>query len=207
MATELWKSITDCINEGLKRAVEEHVELAHNHTELSYAPEYFLTVKIAENLKNISGISIILEESMGKDYMPKGKPPKGWKRNKRYDIVIRKDVDLSPYAAIEVKNRIYDVYERVSEDFKRISNATNFKANDEAVFKLGIFAFYTVFDEKSTDITRKEKIIRKLYSDLEDEFHKYAQNATPKNNLIEPTEYPGFTNVLWGGRCLFLISR
>lgn len=205
MVSELWKNITDFINGGLKRAVKEHIELTKGQTELSYAPEYFLTVNIAEELKNLSGVSIILEESMGGEDQPNGKKPEGWKRNKRYDIVVRKN-DFSPYAAIEVKHRVYSVSERVIEDFRRISNAVNFKANGESVFEMGIFAFYTVFDEKSTNISQKSETIRKLYSNLEEKLQKYQKNATLKDNLIEPTEYHGFTNALWGGGCLVLIS-
>jgi hypothetical protein len=205
MVGELWKNITDCINSGLKRAVKEHIELTNGQTDLSYAPEYFLTVNIAEELKCLSGVSIILEESMGGADKLSGKKPEGWKRNRRYDIVVRRN-DFSPYAAIEVKHRVYTVSERVIKDFKRISNAVNFKANGKSVFEMGIFVFYTVFDENNTNISQKNETIMELYSNLEIKLKDYQSNATLKANLIEPTKYPRYTNVLWGGGCLVLTS-
>ena len=134
---------------------------------------------------------------------PKGRAPEGWKRTKRYDIVVRAS-DFSPYAAIEVKHRVYSVSKRVTEDFKRISNAVNFKPNGKDAFKMGIFAFYTVFDEDNTTRSEKKEIIEKLYSDLKAELKKYKGKAEVNKGTIDPISFTHNREIVWGGGCFIL---
>lgn len=205
MADVLYNNIVEGVSSGIKQAALEHLKLTNNRTELSYAPEYFITVNIVDKLKNLSNSYVILEESMGGEIneLPRGRHPEGWKRNKRYDIVVR-DKDYLPFAAIEVKNRVYGVSERVIEDFRRISNAVNFRVNETDTFKMGIFAFYTVFDEEKTSPNEKIEIILKLYTDLQKELSLQKGKAHLSRGLIEPTTYSHDWNSIWGGGSFIL---
>jgi hypothetical protein len=205
MANVSYNNIIESVNSGIEVAVKEHLKLTNNETELSWAPEYFINVNIVKKLKTLSASYVNLEEPMGESWEPpKGKAPEDWKPNKRYDIVVRKSNNF-PYAAIEVKNRVYKVSDREIEDFKRISTAVNSKENGENVFKMGIFAFYTVFDEDYTNQTEKKENILDLYSNLEKELKRLKGRAEVDSvHLFDPTPYTHLENSVWGGGCFIL---
>lgn len=205
MTEDLYGRIIKCVNSGIERATREHLKLTSNDTELSYAPEYFITVNIIEELGVLKAGHLILEEPMGESTKPsKGRLPEELGTSKRYDIVVRDSKD-SPYAVIEVKHRVYSVSARVIRDFKRISYAVNYEENNQNIFKMAIFAFYTVFDEDNTNQTEKKNIISTLYSDLEKELGKHKGNAVIDNRgLIDPTPYAYDENIVWGGGCFIL---
>ena len=197
-------NIADCVTSGIKRATSEYIKLTNEYNELSCGPEYFLTVSIVNELKKLDAASIFLEEPM-KDSQdpPRGRKGVGWRPTKRYDIVVRKS-DGYPYAAIEVKHRVYGVDDRVIRDFKRISYAVKLKEDGESIFKMGIFVFYTVFLGKKTDLTKQNNSINNLYSNLEKELKHYKGNAKLDKALINPTPYSHERGTVWGGGCFIL---
>ncbi len=204
MANVSYNNIIDCVNSGIEAAVTEHLRLTNNLVELSYAPEYYINVNIVKKLKTLSAAYIFLEESMGDSWEPpEGKAPEDWKPNRRYDIVVRKS-DGFPYAAIEVKNKVYNVSDKEIKDFKRISTAVNATEEGEMVFMMGIFAFYTVFDNKNKNVAEKKEIIEKLYSNLEAELKKHKGKAEVKRETIDPISYSHDKNAVWGGGCFVL---
>lgn len=205
MTNVSYNHIVDYVTSGVKKATKEHIKLTNKYHELSWGPEYFLTVSIVNELKKLDTSFIYLEEVMSESQdPPKGKrAPVGWGPRKRYDIVVRKS-DGFPYAAIEVKHRVYSISDRVVEDFKRISYAVNSKEDEDSVFKMGIFAFHTVFYGDASDPTKQKKSINNLYSKLEEELNEYKGKANLDKNLIEPTPYTHDKGIVWGGGCFIL---
>lgn len=205
MANVSYNNIVECVNSGIEKAVKDHLKLTNEYTELSYAPEYFLTVNIASELKKLSAAFVYLEEAMGKSQdTPRKKATEEWGKNKRYDIVVRTS-DTLPYAAIEVKNRVYDIKNRIIDDFKRISFAVKSDEEHDEVFKMGVFAFYSVFDDTNSQSANKKSVIE-LYSNLEEELDKYRGSAKLNREMIEPKSYSYDRNTVWGGGCLVLSS-
>lgn len=202
MVNLTYSNVVNSVNSGIETAVKEFLKLSKNYVELSYAPEYYINVNIAKYLKTIRTASIFLEEPMGDSWEPtENKAPEDWKSNRRYDIVVR-DREGYPYAVIEVKNRVYEVSNRVIIDFQRLSTAFNAIKGPERVFKMGIFAFYTVFDEKN--VAENKENIEKLYSDLEAEFKKYKGEAEVKRETIGPKLHSYNKDAVWGGGCFVL---
>ncbi|MCL4356473.1 MAG: hypothetical protein M1460_01205 [Candidatus Thermoplasmatota archaeon] len=56
------KSIVDCVTSGITRATDDHRKLTNGNSEMSWAPEYFLTVSIVNELRKLNDACIILEE-------------------------------------------------------------------------------------------------------------------------------------------------
>ena len=203
MANVSYNNIVEFVNSGIKKAVKEHLILTNEFTELSFSPEYFITVNIANELKKLNAAYVYLEESMSKSQdPPKKRAPEEWGENKRYDIVVRTS-DSFPYAAIEVKNRVYNVSDKVTKDFKRISFAVRSEKNEDSVFRMGVFAFYTVFDGSKSSDSKKESILN-LYSNLEKELNEYRGSSKLDNELFDPTVYPHDKSMVWGGGCFIL---
>ena len=206
------KSIVDCVTSGITRATDDHRKLTNGNSEMSWAPEYFLTVSIVNELRKLNDACIILEEPM-KESQKQPKRMRGWSPRNRYDIVVRNS-NLKPYAAIEVKNRVYEVSDRVIRDFERISTAVTPGNDGKKIFGMGIFAFYTIFNGQKNELIKLKKKISDLYSDLEKELkNTHKGNGKLDKSLIEPIPYTDEDGkmtlwekeiAVWGGGCLIL---
>lgn len=197
-------NIINCVNSGVRRAVKDFINLAGD-AELSWGPEYFITANIARELKKLDSAKIVLEEKMGDSFSPKGRQPSWFSRNNRFDIVVRKG-NTKPAAAIEVKNRVYSISPQITKDIKRLSGAVNRKAKDEAPFRYGIFAFYTVFEDSEFKRKTALEAVNDLYKSLETRFEDECEDATVSNMFIKPTRYHEFSEMTWGGGCIFFTA-
>lgn len=207
MSNTTVNNVVDLVSTGIKKATTEYLKLVNYERELSWAPEYFLTVNIASELnKKLSSAYIFLEEAMGESREPpKGRPPVGYRPNKRYDIVVRTS-NRSPMAAIEVKHRVYRVSERITEDIKRLSYAVGPKNDGKSVFKLGIFAFYTVFEQGGPRTKPPKEAINDIYDKLEEKFDDLRGDALLSSDLIDPKIYTQLRGMAWGGGCFILTA-
>lgn len=204
MSNVSYNNVIDCVTSGIQKATSEHLKLTNNLTELGWGPEYFLTVNIANELKKLEAAHIFLEEPMGDSQdKPKGRPPSSWGKRKRYDIVVRRS-DTNPYAAIEVKHRVYSLSDGVRDDFRRLAYAVKPKSDGEKIFNLGIFAFYTVFYGDKSDTNKQKKGINNLYLNLEEELLEYAEIASVDKELFPPKPYEYDRSIVWGGGCFIL---
>ena len=140
------QNIIECVKAGIQKAVKEHYELTNGY-ELSFGPEYFLTVSIAREMKRLSSAMVIMEENMDESKeVFRGRRPKWYSPKNRYDIVVRKSNGY-PTAAIEVKHRVYEISQKVVKDLERLTGAVKVGNKAKSTFKVGIFAFYVVVDE------------------------------------------------------------
>lgn len=201
MANATGNNIVSCVSSGIRKATNEYLKLVNEHQELSWGPEYFLTVNIVNELKKLTAAFIFLEEPMSETRdARKGRPPVGYRPNNRYDIVVRNGNE-TPMAAIEVKHRVYGVSERVVKDIQRLSYAVNPDSKGKSVFKLGIFAFYTVFEKGGSRSKQPEEAINELYDKLEERFDDFSGEAYLTSNLFTPSAYKQLPDMVWGGGC------
>lgn len=201
------KSIIDYVIRGVKAATEEAHALTRDFQELSWGPEYLLTVCIARELRKLSAAGIFLEEMMKESRdPPKGRRHAGYSPKKRFDIVVRGSHGF-PAAAIEVKHRVYNVSRPIVKDMKRLSYAVNKKSNGKRVFRLGILAFYTVFYAGDRKKLSQKEAIAGLYNRLEQKLELVRESAKLNTRFIPPTHYQGSPEIVWGGGCLVLEAQ
>ena len=133
------------------------------------APEYLITVKIADQISTIEGNKFItLEDNV--DYILSEAKAKGRGRisediraNGRSDIVLWY-ANGFPRAIIEVKNSVYGIG-KIEKDIVRIQDILNRKKNKSKI-EFGIVAFY--IDRSYKKGNAKSKVIKKIKSIYED---------------------------------------
>lgn len=109
------------------------------------APEYLLTVKIAENIANIDKSKFVTLEDNVKTTLAhagavgQGRTSSKLRGNGRFDIVVWW-AKTDPRAVIEVKHRVY-MYQNIEEDINRICHTLKRKSNNSSI-NCGIMAFY-----------------------------------------------------------------
>ncbi len=131
---------------------------------LGNAPEYLITVKIAENIAKIDGSKYItLEDNV--DYIldlssdkPKEKVSDLARANGRSDIVIWW-AKGTPRAIIEVKNAVFR-FGKIKKDIDRIQEALKNKQLDTSL-QFGLIAFY--IDRGYKKGNAKEEVQDKIY--------------------------------------------
>ncbi len=203
-------NVSDVVKSGIVRAVKEHLELTNDYSELSWAPEYYLTTLIAQELGRLDNACVFLEEKMGESHgSVKGRRPKHYKPKGRFDMVVRNN---SGYAvvAIEVKHRVYSVSKDVLRDTKRLVRAVRSDLGEGQDFKFGIFAFYTVVFAKERKTMEPKDAISRLYKRLQEKVSE--DEASPKNiklvgDFITPTKYRNQDWGCWGGGTLIFSAK
>jgi hypothetical protein len=109
------------------------------------APEYLLTVKIAESIVNIGKNNFVtLEDNVEKtlrvsNAKGKGRVSSKIRINGRFDIVIWW-AKGDPRAIIEVKHRVY-IFSSIEEDVNRVCETLKRKSSESSI-KCGLIAFY-----------------------------------------------------------------
>ena len=128
------------------------------------APEYLLTVKIAENIANLDGnkyitlednVDYILDVSNAKD---KGQVSDLARTNGRSDIVLWW-AGGTPRAIIEVKNAVFRL-DKIAQDIDRIQEVLKSKKLDTSL-QFGLIAFY--IDRGYKNGNAKENIQKRIY--------------------------------------------
>ena len=142
------------------------------------APEYLLTVKIAEKLANIDKNKFItLEDNVEKTLDNAGAKGKGKisskiRANGRFDIVLWW-AKGDPRTIIEVKHRVYK-FANIEEDIIRIIETIKRKSSESSI-KYGMVAFYMSNFYKNNAKNKLLKQINNLFEQTE--------NIVSKNGL------------------------
>lgn len=207
MANATGKNIVGCVSSGIRKATDEYLKLVNNCQDLSWGPEYFLTVNVLSELKKLNAARITLEEELEeKGKAQKGRQPAGYRPNSRYDIVV-KSGNGTPMAAIDVRHRVYSVNERIVKDIQSLSSAVNPNGNGKSPFRLGILGFYTVFEKGGSRSKPPEEAINDLYDKLEERFDDFSGDAFLSSELFPAKEYTDLPGLVWGGGCFILNSE
>ena len=138
------------------------------------APEYLITVKIAENIANLDGNKYItLEDNV--DYIldvsnakTKGQISDLARTNGRSDIVLWW-AGGTPRAIIEVKNAVFRL-DKISQDIDRIQEVLKSKKLDTSL-QFGLIAFYIDRGYKSGNAKENvKKRIYKIHSEIKEAY-------------------------------------
>jgi len=171
------EEIADAIIRGMREAQEKYMKWMDGFS-ITGGPEYFLTVKIAEELDKLgddfapvleSNLMLALDNSGAKE-----KSEKISNSNGRGDIVLYyKD---NPYSIIEVKRNKFNV--DCLSDIERICEILSHEKSD-TTWKNGYFAFIVEKDWKETD--KKDidgdvlKKIKELYNIVKKKYPKQTK--------------------------------
>jgi len=161
-AISIEKIIESTLN-GIDESVEVYKKWSGGEW-LWNAPEYLITVKIAENIANIDGSKYItLEDNI--DYIldlsnarGKGQVSDSARANGRSDIVLWW-ANGTPRAIIEVKNAVFRL-DKITKDIDRIQEVLKNEKLDTSL-QFGLIAFY--IDRKYKTGNAKENIEQRIY--------------------------------------------
>lgn len=167
---EIIKSTLDGIDESM------HVYETWSDGEwLWNAPEYFITVKIAEHISKLDGRKYItLEDNVETTLnLAKAKGTKSdvSRKNGRFDIVVW-GKNGRPRGIIEVKNNVYRA-KKIEKDIERIREVLKRKKSKSTI-KFGLIAFYT--NRTYKDANAKQQV--------EDKANKILKEIQEKNSDI-----------------------
>lgn len=161
-AIPIEKIIESTLN-GIDESVEVYKKWSGGEW-LWNAPEYLITVKIAENIANIDGSKYItLEDNI--DYIldlsnarGKGQVSDSARANGRSDIVLWW-ANGTPRAIIEVKNAVFRL-DKITKDIDRIQEVLKNEKLDTSL-QFGLIAFY--IDREYKTGNAKENIEQRIY--------------------------------------------
>ena len=116
------------IGNAVIRAIEKSFEVHYAMSEdwLDYAPEYFVSVRIAEELAKKAHKSYVTMEYPVRDCINdadiaiRGRPHRELRRNGRFDVVLWWRSTERPRAAIEVKHPVWSDPSLLDADAKRL---------------------------------------------------------------------------------------
>lgn len=140
------------------------------------APEYLITVKIAENIAKINGskyitlednVDYILDISNAKD-KGKGQVSDLARGNGRSDIVLWWASGI-PRAIIEVKNAVFRL-DKIAQDIDRIQEVLKSQQLDSSL-QFGLIAFYIDRGYKTGNAKENiQKRIYKIYNEIKERY-------------------------------------
>ena len=146
------------------------------------APEYFLTVKIAENIAKIEKSKFITLEDKVANILTsanakgRGKISERMRITGRFDIIIWW-ADRTPRAIVEVKNQV-DTYNKIEQDIIRIIEIIKRKYVDSSL-QFGAIAFYM------SKTYSKGNAVNKLQNQINNIFESAKKNALERGVKIE----------------------
>lgn len=152
--------VTEAVHTGIKKAYKDY-HLLSTYT-VCQAPEYFLTVKIADALKGLKlyvdlecSVNHTLDKAGAKQ---PGPIPKDIRRNGRFDFVAHYYSDKPRFIG-EVKNSVSTPI-RLENDLKRICHVLDYGKTNS--FQSGIIAFYAYKKIKKNSPEKLEELISNI---------------------------------------------
>lgn len=163
--------VVNCALEAIVNAHDEYL-IWTNGEWLWNAPEYFLTVKIAEKIANLEKTKFVTMED-NVDYILDHAHAKGSgrmhsdiRKNGRFDIVLWWATG-APRAVIEVKNGV-NVFNKITDDIRRIKEVLNRKIGVSKI-QFGLMAFYISQQYKNSAKDKLQKQINNIFEQAKDE--------------------------------------
>lgn len=190
------KKIIELTLNGIETSIELYQKWSGGEW-LCNAPEYLLTVKIAESIAkeidNIGGKELItLEDNL--DYLldlanakGKGSMSRKVRKNGRCDISIWRE-DEKPKALIEVKNSVFSL-KKITSDIDRIKEVLK-RNTFKSAFEFGLIAFYIdrhyeTGNAKSRIKDQADKIFnqaKELHKDIDFKLHYREEKTSFEDN-------------------------
>jgi hypothetical protein len=165
--------LTEATLNGINESMELYKKWSGGEW-LCNAPEYLMTVKIAENIANCEGDKLItMEDNVNyildlSNAIKQGRKPDALRKNGRIDIVIW-NKNETPKIIIEVKNNVY----RLNKIYKDINRTYNMliRNKNNSTLEYGIIAFYISKHYKLGNA--KEKLTKQLTKIIDDFKHQF----------------------------------
>ena len=170
--------------DALTPALNEYLKWTNGEW-LWNAPEYLLTVKIAESIANLEKTKFVtLEDNV--DYVlghanakGSGKIHPDIRKDGRFDIVLWW-AGGTPRAVIEVKNGVL-IFKKIEDDVKRIKEVLKRKP-ENLKFQFGVIAFYISQQYKKSAKEQLQKQINNIFEQVKEtvgdsfEVQQYGQD-------------------------------
>lgn len=144
-------SIQDVISaalNGVKSAFKSFARLTqHEKWWLDEAPEYFVTVNVAEAIAKRTRDCVWFEYKVGDTQLEgggelRGRPHRDENRNGRHDIVVFRRSSDAPWCVIEVKSPVYSMNDLIRKDIKRLVQAVSRRTKNGSI-AYGLLVFYS----------------------------------------------------------------
>ncbi len=160
------------------------------------APEYFITVKIAENIAKINGAKYITLEDNVKYVLDlaqqkgKGQASEKARANGRSDIVLWYGNE-KPRAIVEVKNAVFRI-KNILEDIERIQDVL-----EKFTLQFGLIAFYMDRHyEKGNANQKVEENIHKIFEEIKEQYPKMICELYFRKSQIIGEDTDAFSSVV-----------
>jgi hypothetical protein len=136
---------------GARAALRNYQKLCgHAKWWLDEAPEYYLTVRIAEAIYKATADHVWFEYNMRETRVEglegrgelRGRPSSQLKKAGRHDVVVFRKSSARPWCVIEVKSPIYSMNELVRADVLRLINAVSDRSKGGSI-AYGMLVFYS----------------------------------------------------------------
>jgi len=177
--------VVNCTLEAITNAHNEYLKWTNGEW-LWNAPEYLLTVKIAESIANLEKNKFVtLEDNV--DYIlghanakGRGRIHSDIRKSGRFDIVLWW-AGGAPRAVIEVKNGVH-IFKKIEDDVKRIQKVLKRKS-ENSKFQFGIIAFYISQQYKKSAKEQLQKQIDNIFGQVKKtvesdfEIQQYGQDS------------------------------
>lgn len=211
------------IRKGIESAFVEWMNMSGEW--LNSAPEYLVTVHIAQQLrKNVdaSQRSIFLEPSVSKTLdeaggIQRGPNAKALRSTGRYDIVIGHK-DMRPRAVIEVKSPLWNYMgDAMNKDLKRLCK-TLLQNKDGTQIHSALMGIYVASSEPTRkDATAKDRLHRKWVEEMPDALTKCDWAGPGKNKYLNNLNFKTHTHLYdhkvgdemfaWGSVCIEITRK
>jgi hypothetical protein len=186
------KAIEDKILDGIVRASDKFTKMS-GMASFCDAPEYFLTVSVAESLARDGKNYVKLEDAIAETTKnavggSRGRPRKGLRRGGRLDIVLSHKTKLSnhdkdslaPRAVIEIKHPLCNSSPAFKKDIERLRDLLKFRnMQSKNSIQFCCLAFWTGADKNRRN-PDPAKAIKKMLSNLEGKARTIVQNNSIK---------------------------
>ena len=162
------------------------------------APEYFIVVKISENISKLYGTKYITLEDNVETILniakAKGSTSSVTRRNGRFDIVVWGKKGR-PRVIIEVKNSVYRKG-KIEEDIKRIKEVLKRKKSQSTI-EFGLIAFYADRTYKTKNAKKKvEAKMKTLLKEIEEENYDISFEMFFRGNEIIKDDTDAWASVV-----------
>ncbi len=165
------------------------------------APEYLITVKVAENIANINGskyitlednVDYILDLSNDKD---KGQVSELARANGRSDIVLWW-ASGTPRAIIEVKNAVFRL-DKIAQDIDRIQEVLKNEQLDTSL-QFGLIAFYIDRGYKTGNAKENiQKRIYKIHNEIKEQYPDMSCELSFRKKEIIKSDNDAWSSVVF----------
>lgn len=191
------------IFKGMTSAVRSWDDL--HGTLADFAPEYWFTVTVAQTLqknldcnKNWIGLEASVKQLIKDSRLEKPNKTTNKIRNGKCDLVVSR-ANEKPFAAIEIKSKVYSTTKPVKDDIIRLRDLL--KSKNKNSLTIACLAIYTSANTRTIVNQRFDKNLSAAKS-LCGKYFKVDDDGARKSYI---QEIDNKVNIFWGVQCIYII--